>query len=523
MKIKLHNDIIDSRYFYHIVILIILSYLIFGVGLHGDDYAEISGMDGYSLWEFLNPDPSKHNIQILGLPNFYTFWWAYPVLGYEYQWLYDVIKIVVHAVSIYLIYNFAQDYLAHDRALLMSLIFVLYPLHDTTTYWYMTLYYVTVPAIILYAHSLIRHNRIGLGLFLLFLGSMWHYASPPWVFGMAMVFVFEKKIKKAIIFLIPGFVYIFYYFWFKFSYPNVERRINPDLDLISFIKHMALQFLSFIESAIGPSFFLKIFYAINSISFMSMLGVLIVVIFLFKSPLFSLRKRLYGPLFFGLISVVLFSFAMFSLTGLYTHSAFSLSNRTTIYGSLLIAFLLAALLPANKKSIILLLLIFIAPVFGLSDHWKSWNTHQKIIIENIQTNSLLGKVDKNSTLIVTGNLWSNLGPFSHIGFFSMPWTVDALFKDYAKSKEIVALTPYMSLRNGFIFDEKFGGKYFLHDKIYVYNTENDSILEIDKLNIKQLIMQQPKIVRHWSQLVKEIWIQDIIIWLSPRLSYLFKN
>ena len=30
------------------------------------------------------------------------------------------------------------------------------------------------------------------------------------------------------------------------------------------------------------------------------------------------------------------------------------------------------------------MLIFIAPVFGLSDHWKSWNTHQKTIVENIE-------------------------------------------------------------------------------------------------------------------------------------------
>jgi hypothetical protein len=170
----------------------------------------------------------------------------------------------------------------------------------------------------------------------------------------------------------------------------------------------------------------------------------------------------------------------------------------------------------------LLLLIFIAPVFGLSDHWKSWNTHQKIIIENIQTNSLLGKVDKNSTLIVTGNIWSKLGPFSHIGFFSMPWTVDALFKDYAKSKEIVALTPYMSLKNGFIVDTKFKVKYTLFDKVYIYDSDNNSVLEIKRSDVHELIQQQPNVLRHWSQLARDTWIQEVVVWLSPRLNYLFK-
>ena len=171
LKIKAYNTTNHSRYFYYILILVILSYLILGVGLHGDDYVEINKMDGLGLWEFLNP---QIGMQVTGLPGYYILSWPFAVLGYEYQWLYDVIKIIVHALSIYLIYTFAKDYFSLDRAFLFSLIFVLYPLHDTTNYWYCTLFYVIIPAIILYAHSLIRKNRIGIGLLLLFLGTMWH-------------------------------------------------------------------------------------------------------------------------------------------------------------------------------------------------------------------------------------------------------------------------------------------------------------------------------------------------------------
>ena len=121
LKIKAYNATNHSRYFYYILILVILSYLHLGVGLHGDDYTAINNMNGYGLWEYLNLDPNKTmNSQVLGLPNFYILWWAYPVLGYEYQWLYDVIKIIVHALSIYLIYTFAKDYFSFDRAFLFS-------------------------------------------------------------------------------------------------------------------------------------------------------------------------------------------------------------------------------------------------------------------------------------------------------------------------------------------------------------------------------------------------------------------
>jgi len=213
---------------------------------------------------------------------------------------------------------------------------------------------------------------------------------------------------------------------------------------------------------------------------------------------------------------------MFSLTGVYAHSAFSLSNRTTIYGSLLISFLLVTFLSANKKSIMVLLLVFIMPVFGLSDYWKTWNVQQKNIIQNIQSNLSIKNIPPDSTLIVTGNLWNDLGPFSHIGFFSMPWTVNALFENYSSSNVIVALTPYMRVESEFIINDKFGEKYFLYDKIYVYNTDSNSVVKVDRLNIVQLIKRQPEVVRHWTQLMEGKWIHNIIIWLSPRLSYLFK-
>jgi hypothetical protein len=462
-------------------------------------------------------------IMALNTVTYYSFWWPYFLLGNEYQWAYDLIKIVAHAISIFFVYKFSTDYLPKDRAILVSLIFVLYPLHDTTAYWYMTTPYIFIPATILYAHHLIRNNKTTLGFFVSMLGAFSYYISPPYIFGLSLIFLFEKNFKKAIIFVTPGVLYVAYYFWIKLHFAGVERRIDPDLGVLDFFKQILIQPLSFLESAIGPSYWLKVFYAIESISLVSVIIVVLISVFAFiKIESFSKAPNMSKSLYIGLISVLLLSFGMFALTGLYSHSAFNLGNRTTVYGSLFIAFLLAALLPANKKSAIFLLIIFLAPVFGLSDHWKNWNENQKVVIENIKNNQDLKEIESDSTLIITGNLYSKLGEYSHIEFFSMPWNVNAIFHNNTKTKTIVAITPYTEIREGYLVDPKFSGKYSLNNKLYLYDSENDIVREISSVDLPELIEQQPKLIRHWVQLFKDTWIEDVVVWLSPILVYLFK-
>ena len=185
-----------------------------------------------------------------------------------------------------------------------------------------------------------------------------------------------------------------------------------------------------------------------------------------------------------------------------------------------IAFLLA-LLPLNKKTVVYFALIFILPVFGLSDYWKSWNVHQKQIIENIHTNASIKALEPESTLLVTGNIYSRLGPFSHIEFFSMPWVVNSIFHDWVKNKSIVALAPYIELDNNSLVDPKFGGRYPLGSKIYVYNSEANTVSPIALAAVPKLLADRPREIRHWVQLAKGTWIESSIVALSPRLTYLF--
>ena len=508
-----------SRYGIFVFFWIIILYLVMGTGLHGDDYSTIGGWRDWD--DFLNADPQKKGLLIFGLPTYYTLWWPYFVIGFQHQWVFDIIKALTHLVSFFCVYKFAQDYFPRDRAMISSVLFVFYPLHDTTMYWYMTVPYVFTPAVIMYAHSLIRNERICLGLLLLTLGAFAGYASPPYVFGLTAIFLFERKYREVALFAFPGMLYVAFYFLIKLAYPGVEARINSHLGMMGFVKQFMLQPLSFFEAAIGPSYWLKIYYAICSLGVVSALIATGIVVFLFiKSSSFSERPEFPKSLFVGLLSVLLFSFGIYALTGLYHHSAFNLGNRSTVYGSLLIAFLLA-LLPLNKKTVVFFALIFILPVFGLSDYWKSWNVHQKGIIENIHTNASLKALEPESTLLVTGNIYSRLGPFSHIEFFSMPWVVNSIFHDWVKSKDVVALAPYIELDHGSLVDPKFGGRYPLGSKIYVYNSEANTVSPIALAAVPKLLADRPREIRHWVQLAKGTWIESSIVALSPRLTYLF--
>ena len=120
-KITHHNQYIAF------VVILILMYLILGTGLHGDDNAVIHSMQNYTALDFLSLDPDKRGLSIFGLVNYYLFWWAYPVFGYEFQLSYDLIKIAAHAISIYFVYKFSVDYISKDRAILVAFIFILYP------------------------------------------------------------------------------------------------------------------------------------------------------------------------------------------------------------------------------------------------------------------------------------------------------------------------------------------------------------------------------------------------------------
>ena len=106
--------------------ILAISYLLASTGIHGDDYYIIKIHQETGFSDFIDPRSGNMSLMMFNYVSYYAFYWAYFFLGFEHQWIYDVVKIVVHSASIYLVYRFALDYFPNDRAFLASIIFIFY-------------------------------------------------------------------------------------------------------------------------------------------------------------------------------------------------------------------------------------------------------------------------------------------------------------------------------------------------------------------------------------------------------------
>ena len=501
-----------------------LLYLIFGTGLHGDDYSVITDQ---SFSEFLALTPENVGLKIFGLPDYYIFWSAYPILGHDYQWGYDLIKWLTHLASVYMGWRFFSVFLSSERALVAAVLFILFPLHETTTYWYMTAPYVFWPAVIMFSFYLFSINKFKLGVAIGLLGAFSGYLSPPYTFGLGVIWFARREYRKGLLFITPGLLYVIYYFSIKIIFPFSELRINSGLDIFLLIKGMVMQVAGTIDSFVGPSAFIKLYYAATSISLWSLFIAMGILIFAWRyvAQRYSegdvkVDRSKVNDLLMGAFSVLILSMAMYALTGLYVPSPFNLANRSLVYGSLLVAVFLASL-PINRKTLLVLWLIFVLPVLGLSDHWKTWNHDQLRILHNIRDHEGLRALQENDMLVVTGNIYNKLGPFSYIEFFSMPWVVNSIFRDFSTVEHAVAITQTISLEGDVLVDTKSGSRYPLTRNIYIYDSERNTLSRGDRAAVESLIKDRPLEMRHWVQLAKGTFIETAIVTLSPRLNYLF--
>ena len=503
---------------------IISLYLILDTGLHADDYSVIKHQ---TMSDFLLLTPENLGLKVFGVPDYLIFWWTYPVLGHAYQFVYDLVKWLMHLASIYLAWHFFSVFISSQRALIAALLFVFLPLHETTTYWYMTAHYVFWPSVIMFSYYLFSVNKFKMGFIVGMLGAFSGYLSPPYVFGLSVIWFARRQYRKGLLFITPGLLYVIYYISIKIAYPVLEKRINPELDIFMFFKGMVMQVIGTIDSFVGPSAFIKLYYSATSIRLLSFSIAMLILLYawhyLGQKNLEdnAMRNRSsQNDLLIGSVSVLVLSLAMFALTALYVPSPFNLGNRSLVYGSMLAAVLLASL-PINRKTLLMLWLIFILPVFGLSDHWKAWNHEQLSILQNIRNNDGLRALQKDDTLIVTGHIYNKLGPYSHIEFFSMPWVVSSIFRDFAAVEHAVALTQTVVLEGNVLVDNKSGERYPLSSNVYIYDSEKNILSSGKRDDVERLIKDRPQEIRHWVQLAKGTFIETAILTLSPRLNYLF--
>lgn len=498
--------------------LIICGYLFYNTGLHGDDMTVASQFTGMSLKSFLSMQ--RAGVMLVGPVAYYSYWWAYAFVGVDALWVYDAIKWFSCVLSIIFVYRFSLDYLQRDRALLVALLFVFNPVHEVTMYWYMVAAYVLTPSIIMLAHHYVRNEKYSRGFLVGCLGSFMGYVSPPYGIGLAAIFILEKSYKKALIFMLPALLYISYYFTIFIIQPSAEHRISHGLTIGHLIKNYLLEIPAFFDSLIGPSFWLKIYYSIGAISFFSLVLALLVVIFMVKN-LRTERSKIPPSLLGGLIVVLLLSFGIFAIADIFGYRAFNLGDRLSVYGSLLIAFLVATI-PLNRRFLALLAICFVLPTFGLSDHWKSWNATQIKIINRIKNNQDLKDLSESDTLLVADNMYSKLGPFSHIDFFNMPWNVDAILKPVVKCKNVIPLNTYIHFDGHQLIDDTSYISIEIVKDIYLYKSADDTLTKITPEQLSDILAKRPIEIRHWVQMLKGTRVGAFISDLSPRFAAVIK-
>ena len=513
---KINNLTIILTFFFISFILII------NTGLHSDDYSALEISKRTSIQDFLSISIYSKGQTLFGIFNHFLFYWAYEFFSINHDYIYDYLKITINIISCLLFYCFSSTYLNRTNSLIFTLFFVFSPLHDSTTYWYMTTPYIFTACIILYCHYLIRNDYIKIGFILLLFSSFLSYSSPPYIFGASLIFLIEKKYNKFIIFIIPGIIYVSLYLIYTYYFPQYENRINENINLIFLFKNFILQFFTSLDSLLGPSSLIKYILSIYHNNIISFILGIIFILFLLKID-FTNKINFSKSLFFGLLFILFLSLCMFSLTGLYFQSPFNLGNRSLIYGSLFLSYLMV-LICSYSKLRFLIIVFYILSVFGLSQFWKDINKEQKIIIENISNNPFL-EIDNNSTLFVENNLYFELGLISHVEFFTAPWVLESIFKSKNKNLfNLSALKKHIEIYDGYILDVKTQKKIKLGNSIYLYDSSTNKIKKISKKELLLIIDNKEIQIRHWVQLIRVDLLRDIIINLSPRLEiYFYEN
>jgi len=375
-------------------------------------------------------------------------------------------------------------------------------------------------ALVMYAHYLINKKKFKTGFLFGILASFSSYASPPYFFGLSLLFLLRKQYYKFVLFLLPQIVYIAYYVIMKRIFGLSDYRTGDILNVPKILKQYILQVATFIDSVLGPSFWLKIYYSFTQLSILSIL-IGCISVYLFYRYYEVTRERASTELLLSIILVVFLAFGLYALTGYNPQLAFNIGNRTTIFGSLLISFMIVMFLMNGKRSGTLVFAIFIFCVLGISDHWKVWNNKQQEIIQNIAESRALEQFDKTKVLFVSHNHYSKFGIVSHIEFFSDTVMVNAIFK-YATGKgyKVAPINKRFSYENDKVVDKKFGSEFEVGGPIYVYDSNSDTLTRVGAHDIKDYIEGLPEDKRHWIQLLdKNNWIRRLALYLMPRLDY----
>jgi hypothetical protein len=494
-----------SRWLIHAPFLVLFAYSLHGVGLCCDDFDLLVLVPRDRSFGYLLANPA--NIPTHGL----AFLW----IGYERQVLYDLLKFAWVAAAYAMAYRFGGLFFAPPQAALFAALFVFYPAHDSTSFWFTSQYLLLTAAFYLYAFYLASRDRLAAAAAMATLGSFVSYGSTPWALGLGLVFLLQRKLRRAAVLLVPNLVYVAYYavvtLWLGLGNRRLPHEVQPE----ALLRHFVLQIGGGADAVLGPSLWLKLWYSVSSLTLLSAaVGTAIVMALIRTARAPAELPGVPRPLWLGAGAVALAAFAMFALAaGTYPQLAFGMVNRVTVHASFGAALLLASLARrAWPASALAALLTFSS--LGLSDHWRAWHRVQEDTIEALRRDADLASGQLGSdTLFVTGNGYSRLGPIAHIDFLSQMHIADSVFLIALGERKTFSVVP---LRSQFVaephalVDPRDNVRYPIATSVAVYDAQAAALRRIDAADMPSLIAGLEPEKRHWIYLMQSEWLRDAV-------------
>ena len=494
---------------FKILLLFLFSYFFIGTGIHGDDLSYIEKYHNLKLNEFFsfNPTTKKGNT-FFAISSHFILFVPYIFFNETNALIYDLLKIIITFFCVYFTYFFLKNYFPKNKSLIAAIIFIFYPTHESTLFWYTSIIHIFAPCCLLYVYALSHKYNNKLFLILIIPSTFISYSSPPFLIGLIILSILErKKIEAAYLTLFTG-IYFASYLTFTYYLPEVATRISDDLSYLEISKNFILKILTTIDTNIGLSFILKIYFFIKNNNLFTIL--IIIVIFCIFLLLSNKRKDKFekkNSLVYFATSILITSIIMMSITGGYFSSPFNLGNRIVFYFSFFLIIILLKYFNAKFFTFFLFLIVLL-PLGGLSNHWKNWNSNQIEIIKEVSKTNFY-KVRSNDIIFLNGPNFSKLGFINHIEFLAMPWIVEAIFKknktldclSLLKNQcKIYNLNNHSLIKNGLYIDKKYQETINVrieNKKIFFYDLQNKTLNTSDKLTIKKKIAMRDRDIRHW--------------------------
>ena len=494
----------------HAAYLALIALALRGVGVCCDDFVEIVGRTAASPVEDWQATP----LLIL------THGLAYKCIGYAHLWLYDVLKAAWVAAAYLAAFLFGRLYFPVERAALFAALFVLYPSHDSTVFWFSNTYLTATAALYLLAFWLAARGRLFPAAAAALAASFISYGSPPFALGFAFVFVLQRRLREAAALLAPNLLYAAYYVYVTRVLGVGSRRLPEQWNLLAMAKQFALQVLGGAEAVLGPSLALKVWASIASLTVLSMLAALAIVAVLASAGRAAPASgRVPAAVWLGAVAIALLGFAMFALTGAYPQAAFGMVNRVTIYASFPVALAIAAV-PLPRPAYAAIAAVLVLATLGIGDHWRAWSRVQDETIAAIRGNAALRQVPAGSIVFVAGRAYSRLGPFAHIAFLANRWTTEPVFAlalgGHAQFTT-VPIGPWLRPTASGADDLRHGDSLRIGEWFTLYDAEHDQLRTARREELAALI-ERERLPRHWIQLIDAPEVRAWLLRWMPGLA-----